>query len=172
MATPLTIQRFPRGLLDLLGSKSNGDNPTVLSPTVVPILDLSAMYQFDKMEARSATTNVVNLAGAWAVTGTQLTVPAGEIWLLHNLSVNANANLAAGEAYTLVPAIYRTQWSKWQLGPDFASGSGVGTRPSVGWQFERPEIMRPGDTVGVYVTSIASGASQFTLDGWICRLTI
>lgn len=171
MATPLTIQRFPRGLLDLLGSKSNGDNPTVLSPTVVPILDLSAMYQFDKMEARNASTNVVNLTGAWAVTGSIFTVPAGEIWLLHNLSVNSNANLGAGESYTLVPAIYRTQWSQWQLGPNACSGS-VGNRPSIGWQFERPEIMRPGDTVGVYVSAVAAGASQFTLNGWVCRLTI
>ena len=172
MAGPLTIQRYPRGLLDLLGSKSSGDNPTQLSPVVVGQIDLSALYQFDKVEARSATTNVANLNGAWAVTGSNLTVPAGELWLLHNLSANANANLAAGEAYTINAAIYRSQWSQWQLSKAQGSGSGITARPAVGWQFDRPEILRPGDSVGVYVSNITAGASQFTLNAYLTRLTI
>lgn len=172
MAGPLTIQRYPRGLLDLLGSKSSGDNPTELAPTVAGIIDLGYMYQFDKVEGRTATTNVVNLNGAWGVTGPTLVVPAGEVWLLHNASANANANLAAGESYTINVAIYRSQWSQWQLSPNQGSGSGITARPAVGWQFDRPELLRPSDTFGIYCSNITAGATQFTVSAYITRLTI
>lgn len=172
MAGPLTIQRYPRGLLDLLGSKSSGENPTDLVPAVQGTIDLSYMYQFEKVELVNATTNVVNLTGAWGVTGTAFTVPAGELWLLHNLTVTANAQLAAGESYRIRAAIFRAQWTNWQLGSDTGVGSGVGTRPSIGWQFERPEILRPSDSVGLFAEQVAAGASQFTAYGYITRLKI
>lgn len=172
MADPLTIQRYPRGLLDLLGSKSSGQNPIVLAEVVQPTIDVSALYQFDLVDARSATTNAANLPGAWGVTGTNLTVPAGELWLLHNLSFAANTNLAAGESYKVTGAIFRSQWSQWQLGPTYAEVSGVNTRPALGWQFQRPEIMRPGDSVGVYVLDVQAASEQFTVSCYLTRLSI
>lgn len=172
MAGPLTIQRYPRGLLDLLGSKSSGNNPTDLVPMVQGIIDLSYMYQFDKVEVVSATTNVVNLTGAWGVTGTGATVPAGQLWLLHNLTATQNNASAVGEAYQIYPAIFRAQWTSWQLGPTFGSSSGAGTRAAIGWQLDRPEILRPSDSLGVFGQHVTAGASQFTCFAYITRLLI
>lgn len=172
MATPLTIQRYPRGLLDLLGSKSNGDNPTVLAQAVAPVIDVTALYQFDLVESRSATTNAANLCGAYGVTGTHLTVPAGELWLLHNLSFAANTNLIAGETYQVRGAIYRSQWAAWQLSEVAVACSGANTRPALGWQFARPEIMRPGDSVGIYVVEVQAASEQFTVNCYLTRLII
>lgn len=171
MADPLTIQRYPRGLLDLLGSKSSGQNPVVLSEVVQPIIDVGQLYQVDLAEARSATTAAANLTGAYGVTGTNLTVPAGEVWLLHNLSLAANTNLAAGESYQVRGAIYRSQWAQWQLSNASVSCGGVNTRPALGWQFHRPEILRPGDSVGIYVVDVQAASEQFTVSCYFTRLS-
>lgn len=172
MADPLTIQRYPRGLLDLLGSKSNGQNPVQLAQVVAPVIDVSALYQFDLVEQRAATTNAANLPGAWGVTGSNLTVPAGELWLVHNLSLAANTNLVAGESYQVRGAIYRAQWSQWQLSDQSVSCADAGSRPALGWQFHRPEIMRPGDSVGIYVVQVTAASEQFTVNCYLTRLSI
>lgn len=171
MAGRQTIQRVPRGLLDMLLMKGTGDTPTELAAQVLGTIDLSQLYQNDKMEQVTGTTSTINLNGFWGV-GSGMTVPAGELWLLHNLSAYFVTNLAAGEEYQIGCAIFRAQWTYVQLSPNYSPlCSGINDRPAVGWQFERPEILRPSDNLGVNCTHILAGAHVARVTAWITRLT-
>jgi hypothetical protein len=173
-----TIQRAPKGVLDLFSMKGTGDLPTDLHPEITPIVDLSAYYLADLITAKQTTTSVVNLGGIWgptAVVGVA-PVPAGEIWLVYNFTVRTNTQLAAGEIYNNVkPAFFRNQFNTVQCLTDVgasAGGAAAGGFLYIGKQFDRPEILRPADTYGLVCDAPTAGAHQFYLELYVAVLRI
>jgi hypothetical protein len=165
MADIQTIQRVPRGLLDLLGSKGTGDTPHLLNAALVPVIDLWWLYALENQQQLNG--NTANLAtgsqGFQAAATTTFTVPDGEIWLLLNHSISFGP-LAAGDIIMGKPAI-RRQGNNVILVAPVGCGSVVAAganndTPTVGWQLERPEIMKPGDQLGVMVETCTQPAAK------------
>lgn len=149
MAGPLTIQRVPRGLLHALNMKGMGQLPSELAGQIVGIFDCTDLYLGDNI--RSASGGITLSSDAWATSG-QLTVPAGEMWLVNHYSWQCG-NTAAGTAADVVGGFIRKFTngvnvfsSTWQRVTGGAGGIGDGAQ---GQWFDRPIAVYPGDTFGV-----------------------
>lgn len=88
-----TINRLPEGLLDLFGSKTMGTYPSVLSDTVVPVVELFDLYIAQRLERVTEGPTAVAAVGALAAVQQ---VPPGEIWFVRSFMVNTAA-LGAGQ---------------------------------------------------------------------------
>lgn len=82
MATKPVVQRIPNGLLGWFGIKNGGVNPTDVSATLDPSIDMLEWYLLGDVETAQVTfsTNALGFNS-----GVQ--VPAGEWWYLHSASV-------------------------------------------------------------------------------------
>lgn len=89
------IQRFPSGLLPLLGIKAS-ETPTLFGDEVGPSLDMLPLYIADRLEIVSATSAGVSASNAI----TLLPVPAGEFWYVHSMMALA-VNVTAGSVVKL-----------------------------------------------------------------------
>jgi len=99
------IAGFAKGLLSLLDSQNFGQAPKVLIDNVSPIVDLSPLYLLQKQGgffgSNSAPANGFNLLTAPAAIVSS--VPSGEVWRLHALSIIIAAG--AGASINAAPAI-------------------------------------------------------------------
>lgn len=71
------IQRIPRGLLAMFGSRGTGMNPNELLQTVQPIVDVEGMLSQSLLQLEFDRTDLI--ANANTLFGT-ISVPAGEVW--------------------------------------------------------------------------------------------
>lgn len=170
MAGPNTVQRIPRGLLELLNMKGAGQLPSELAGALVPTIDVRDLYAADLFQAFTCNTNVANLTGLWgsATVGSQ-TVPAGELWVGRRLTVTST-DMAVGEAYNVRLAITRANFAMTELSDVVATASGAGTRIGLGWDLNGM-LLRPQDSWGIFVTQITAGAHAFTIGLSYDRLT-
>lgn len=83
------INRIPKGLLDLLSSKSDGRNPQELADSVAPTIDLSPFYLNEKIGHAFGTF----VAGNVGDSGT-IEIPSGEIWLLFAVDIEWTSAVA------------------------------------------------------------------------------
>lgn len=158
MAGPLTIQRVPRGLLDMLVMKGSGASPTDLAPYIQGSIDLSQLFLQDTVLNDNSNTNVVNAIGAFIATGS--VVPDGQLRLVTNVTAVANANNAAGESVTFQLCYLRPQSTTPHVfGEPITVGNSV--RGLKGYQFSSPLIARPGTSFGLYATSVTAGAQTY-----------
>lgn len=163
----LTIQRVPRGLLDLLSMKGAGQNPTELEEKITGIIDLTQAYLQDRLVTQTFATPAVGAVGDVGATGSN--VPAGELWIAYSLSIAGT--VAAGNAYRLVPAVFRrTGIVISQYGP--RAQSYVATeRVALGWDLGGT-FMWPGDSVGLGCEQVTAGTTAFSVYLYYARLTI
>jgi hypothetical protein len=75
---PSTISKFAKGFLSLLGVQNFGSNPRTLADHVQATVDIGEQYQVETQEALFGNNSAAN--GFRAFTGSNLTVPAGELW--------------------------------------------------------------------------------------------
>lgn len=71
------INRLPLGLLDFLGTKSLGDNPSELLGQVRPTLELGGFFSAEKLELVFDAVNQDTISNSQFIT-----VPTGEVWVL------------------------------------------------------------------------------------------
>lgn len=151
MAGPTTIQRVPTGLLDMLGMQSTGVGPSEVAQLVQPVVDLGSLYLWDRV--RVLTANTPNIASVNPFAST-VTPPTGEQWFVYGISMTTTGVLAAATAFTAAMSINRGVSSLlWQNLMDPISAS-AGQLWASGRIWDTPIIMRPGDTLGVWVTAI------------------
>lgn len=155
-ASPL--QRYPAGLLELIGAKNNGQAPSRLSDETRGVFDLTQFM--GKPES-------VNGFGASVVEGASvvITVPSTEYWLLYAASIHATLAVAMtnlcmsiqlGEELTSPnpqPSIARGQVT----GPFTSSG-----RTVADWTAPYPMILAPGTTIWGLVEQLAGVANVAT----------
>jgi hypothetical protein len=170
MAGPQDIQRYPRGLIDLLGMRATGETPHELARQTAPVLDLWDLYLADRCELYSVPT-----AAATTVVGGQAfplaQVPDREVWFLYEASLRVPATAAA----TLLQqnlCIFR------QNGLVTLPLALTGTMrvPAlegglVGVHFNKPLMMLPGNALGVWTSAITGApAVNPILTMWFAKL--
>lgn len=157
MAGPLTIQRFPKGLLGLLGSQVGGDTPAELAPAAVAVLDILQFYGSDLRQ--NAQVNVGNLAvGGFTLISTNATSCAsGEIRLLHEFSVQCSTAAPAATDITVAVAIQRAQGAPVMFTFEPRQNVQAGDFLALGVHFETPLLMLPGDALGIVTPRSAAG---------------
>jgi hypothetical protein len=134
----IIVQRLATGLQDFIGSKATGDTPHSLSRELVAVVDgglfLGAGRYLNTFAATGAFIGKTNVFGP--------IVPAGEMWLVHNICATGGP-VTAGASIGIQLGIYRQQASAEMLPEvkDFAAGDDI----ALGHWFERPAVMMPGD---------------------------
>lgn len=152
MAGPLDIQRYPRGLIDLFGMKATGDTPHRLSDVISGEIDLTDLYLNSRTQTFSQLTAIaLNATGFVAFNNAQ---PASnEIWLVYGIGVDTQTT-AAATAIKFSVVCFRATASG---SPEYVTGPcilGANDRDFIGRQYERPMVMRPGDNLGVVVSTV------------------
>lgn len=82
-----TIARRPAGLLDLLLAQQSGKNPSELSDTVIPVLDLGMYYDQERIQVAEETRTASAVGNS-----DEITVPQGESWKVLNVSCRMTHN--------------------------------------------------------------------------------
>jgi hypothetical protein len=155
MAGPQDIQRFPRGLIDILGMRATGETPSRLAQETQPQLDLIDLYLLDRQRQFQNSSAVIAANGNVLIPG--MTVPSGELWFLYEATMQVPTIAVATLLQTML-AVYRSQ-----TGTNLPLGLGPSIRtPALegnawGIHFEKPLIMSPAQSIGLY-TSVCTGA--------------
>lgn len=172
MAGPQDIQRYPRGLIDLLGMRATGDTPHQLAQTTVAQLELLDFYLTDRCEGVTFNASgVVAALGNLTFTGAQ--VPQGQMWMLYEASVFTGVCAAATSA-TVVPFIARSQSGlaiAEAICPPLVAG--IAGSALGGAHYIRPTLLMPGHQFGLQITAI-TGAPGITpiLNLYFARLQV
>ncbi|MGB8853051.1 MAG: hypothetical protein WCC69_05740 [Pirellulales bacterium] len=160
MAGPQDIQRYPRGLIDLLGMRATGETPHKLAQDMGGVLELLELYLFDRMVPNASTA-----VGAIAAVGDSnipgLTVPSREIWLVFEISLSSTTT-APATGFTATAGILRNVGSGNvynALTPPVVVGASA--QASHGMKFDRPVLAGPGALFNVRCSAI-TGAPAAT----------
>jgi hypothetical protein len=94
------VTQQPQGLIAALGLRDMGATPRELSPTIAPTVDMLPLYLIGQ---RTSLISANAAVGVGNVNFTDLVVPIGELWYVHEYSVVAN--LDATEACTYCAAV-------------------------------------------------------------------
>lgn len=159
MAGPQDIQRYPRGLIDLLGMRATGETPSKLSQENHGTLEMLEFYLNDRMTPNASASAAPPAAiGNIPITG--LTVPDRELWLVFELTTYIAA-IAGGTAVKFTGGVLRNRGS----GNVFTAltlpvSVPAGEAGYVGTKFTRPVLMTPGNVVAAQVTGITGLPGQ------------
>jgi hypothetical protein len=166
-ARELTIQRVPRGLLDLLSMKGTGRTPTELQDRLQGTIDLTQSYLQDRLVTAVFSTAAVAAVGDVNAIGSN--VPPGELWIAYHLAIAAT--VAAGNSYRLVPAVFRrTGTVIGNYGPR-AQAYAATERVCLGWDLQG-SFLWPGDSVGLGCEQVTAGTTAFSVYLYHAKLTI
>lgn len=173
MATPQDIQRYPRGLIDLLGMRATGDTPHLLAQQMNSTLEMIDFYLNDRLEFNTQLLAAAPAAlGNFQFPGT--IVPQGEMWAVYDYTVNCGGPIAVATAMKFSPVIFRNQsivGNAAAYGPAIAVAAGengVG-----GIRFERPNLVMPGQSFGIQVSQITGApGTQHQCMIWFARLRV
>lgn len=140
------IQRFPAGLLELLGAKISGWTPGDIARDLTLSVDMLEMFGMATVRQASAQ----NAAAAEGDSVT-VTVPDTEWWLLYALDMTyvktATATLFVG-SLRIAPSGINADWVHLASGPVplqvFGSTAGTGASPVCAFVPSRPWLLPPG----------------------------
>lgn len=178
MAGPLTIQRFPTGLLGLLGTQASGDTPTLLNAQVAAIIDLLPFYSVNAR--KSFVASEANLTGPgnayFGGVGKAQAVQPGEMWLVHQVAVRTTTAVGAGMGGTFSPGISRGgTGSTATLTFGISKTVAAADLFNVGVYFDTPLVALPGDVFGVSVDTLVGAGpitTAYTIEGLYTRIQI
>jgi len=164
MAGPQDIQRFPKGLIDLLGMRATGDTPSQLGQQISGELALKDEYLFDRLVGlrTGVGAGLINATGSygWLLA----TVPPGQIWYVYGMSIEVTAP-APATAATLTLGVARGAANvRNYFGPSVRLVATQGE--AWGEWFQVPLVMGPGDTPVGYCSSV-TGVPNITATGII-----
>lgn len=159
MAGPQDIQRYPRGLIDLLGMRATGETPHKLAQENSGTLEMLEFYLNDRMVPNAAAAAAPPAAiGSVQIPG--LVVPDRELWLVSEMTFYIAA-IAVATALKFTGGVLRNRGS----GNVFSALVPSITVPAqeagyVGVKFDRPVLMLPGNVVAAQVTQITGLPGQ------------
>jgi hypothetical protein len=156
VADSLTIQRFPRGLLGLLGTQAGGDTPQQLSPIAGGVVDLLPFYTADLRRTAQANVGNVGAAGTLFVGSSVVACPVGEMWLVHEAGAQCTAAAPAATTARIALALERLQGTTVVYAFDERAVA-TGEIVNVSLHFEVPLVMLPGDVWGIFCAAMAGG---------------
>lgn len=170
---PQQINRVPPGLLSLLGIKSVGQNPALLSELLQPTVELLDLYTEAAIESVTATVGNVNTTGSWnfVTSGTRMRPNPGELWIVRRMTVVPTINLNAGTSYGYIAGVINSTNGGLHGVLGVHASGGPGTRPACGT--EVPFIIGPASELTLWVESLTLGiANDFGCNAQITRLQI
>lgn len=151
---PTPIFTPPAGLLGLLGTKTLGQNPSLLSQEVSPSVELFPFWAYGQSYRRNTTiSGTITVVGSVAVGAL---VPQGKVWvpLLH---VATCLSIGAGDSGRIrAAAVVDSNAVVLQVGSVPAAAStfgGILGASSIEWWLS-PFIAQPGTLFGGFVESI------------------
>lgn len=161
MADRFTIQRVPRGVLELLGLRGSGDLPHDMAQEIRATLDIGPFYGFDLL--RTPSQLIAAVANGFN-THANLTVPSGEIWAMTNIT--AEISTGAGAAVVASLGYKRLQDN---AGSARTLGLPTITMAATATQLQGVPLpfgtllLSSGDTVGVRASGVAAGVTAFIM---------
>jgi hypothetical protein len=110
---PAPIQTNPIGLIQLLGLRNSGINPSPLSEQLASVIDLFPFY------ARNATprgSDLISVTAGGTVGSTFNVVPAGKTWLVTSISIQSAVSGAVPFKFPIIGVrdanqIIRRHWA-------------------------------------------------------------
>lgn len=139
---PNQVQKPPWGYLDLIGAKSNGQNPNQVADMVSSTVELLPFFLVGRQIDYSQSEVTKTLRDDRAV----VQVPAGEIWWVQGISGFLNAS-AAGVIMSAVLR-YRTRSSSFDQTVAYndqpRTALAASSRLTLGWMPPQPLILSAG----------------------------
>jgi hypothetical protein len=166
------IQRFPVGLLEMLGMKGTGDTPHQLGADISGGLDLTSLYLAQRRVTLSANTGVAMVANT-TYNLTSLTVPSGEIWFVYGATARLTGSTAAATAIRFWLAWSRANAATTPIALADAASVGALDNGTSARIYEFPAVQLPGDMYHIMtgaVTGVPGATGTVTLD--VARLTL
>jgi len=163
--TVAIVNRVPRGFLALLDAKTGGNTPSVLSGGLQPTLEMLELYTADiPMEVVQTT-----VAASTAAVGSSLadvTVPAGEQWLVYGGSAESRYSASAVStrvSFSFRPASSLSNVVALQNDTQGNLSGGVANQVQLApWNPNRPWMVRSGSTFSTRIWTGAYGAGNAT----------
>jgi hypothetical protein len=165
MAGPQDIQRYPTGLIDLLGMRATGQTPSQLAGEISGSIEVGELYLFNRRVTQVGQSPVaIGAVGFLANTTGATVVPQGEMWVLFDCTMRVPV-IAAATALNLSLVVQRPAdgTSAWFMLTEelrlTASTGGL-----AGYRHSKPMLLQPGDTFGTYATLVTGvpGSQAFT----------
>jgi hypothetical protein len=158
MAGPQDIQRFPKGLIDLLGMRATGDTPNQLGQLTQPMLSIKDEYLLDRCQIRTWDFGAVITVQGNTILANSGPGP-GFQWYVYGISGALGGTIAAAATLQLGLGINRGPvLGNAILLPGCVSGVlATGSNFYFANQSVPPLIMRPGDSLSMNV-AVVTGA--------------
>ena len=152
---PAFINRFPQGLLGLLDLKTQGENPSQLSPLVQGTIELADSYLINQRSSNSQASTLTAL-GVTAGAFSNLVVPQGEIWVLYNLTAELSTPPLAAATFACAVGYVPTDNNRFISLSDYNSVTAIAAADIiVAWTGRF--LLGPGDSPQVFVTTLTGG---------------
>jgi len=158
------IQRYPTGLIDLLGMRATGETPHNLAQDISASVDALDFYLWDRRVTLVGQSPVAISAVGWLANTTgATTIPQGEMWMLYDCSLRLPP-IAAATAISISLVVQRqgpaAAW--FPLTEEMVLPASTGGLR--GFKRDQPLLLQPGDQFGTYCSSITGvpGSQAFT----------
>jgi hypothetical protein len=171
--SPAVISKLPIGLLGFFGIKNGGQYPQSIVPTIAPTLELAGILAANYNENFSVPCIAALgfVTGNILATGLPAVVPAGELWLVTEFSLNSFTGV--GDSMTWAAEARGTQngsasvWHR-SMSPEYSQAASL-NRVLAGRH--APLWLQPGDTLGCWFSAAtnASGTAQVSLQVKVTR---
>lgn len=153
---PFLIQRYPGGLLGLLGSQSSGVTPASMADLVTPTVDLTQFYYAEASKSIQVTVAVAAVGpNNFAGPGSNSLWANETKWAVHYFGAFRAAALGAGQSIKLSQG-----WNDSAGNTYLTDGPQSWTVPEVigqGLRFDPPLILTRGELLTLHVHSLAAG---------------
>jgi len=97
---PTEVSRKAPAILSILQAQQAGITPSIMADVLQPVIDIGELYMLDLWEEDSGSIAIS--AGDTGPNMTTIAVPDGEIWRIHNHTVEV-AHQLTGELTVIVP---------------------------------------------------------------------
>lgn len=152
----LHIQRYPVGLLELLGAKTGGLTPALAEERTRIVVDATEYYAQSTSRIAQFTFTLTGLARNGS---TSLIIPTGELWRVRSVTCYSNAALAAATTIDLQPCAWNNANVSELLCGTTSDAATAGVALSVGWDFRTPRIFPAGWRFGSFVRNFVIGTA-------------
>lgn len=169
------INRTPEGLLGLLQSKANGQNPNLLMDEVRGGFDMFPLWAAfaNFQESFSQTINAIN-------TGPVVTVPNTEVWWLYSvrasfLSNDVNQSVRLAISLNDFPFVSGGAGSYTVVSDQDLRTPANGTRQDLIHDFSQPLVVRPGTEIQSFARELnlnTAPSASLTTQALFARLPV
>ena len=152
------IQRFPFGLLELIGAKNNGQNPPFLASEMRASIESLQLFGLGNLQNLAATAAIAVCAAV------QLTVPASTWYLLYAASIHIVKTATMGDgAFSLRLNPAGASASVALASEYIVTGTSCNDWAVVGWTAPYPMLLAPGTVISAVADLVSTDPTVTTV---------